>query len=75
MADVEHAGQLLTASAVGDLLSLSKRQIFRLRSSGKIPAAVRVGGSVRWRHGDVTRWIELGCPERKRFETLVGGQK
>ena len=59
---------LLTAKAVGEMLSLSKRQVFRLNSSGKIPAPVRISGSVRWRESDVNRWIELGCPDRATFE-------
>lgn len=59
---------LLTAKAVGEVLSLSKRQIFRLNSAGKIPAPVRIGGSVRWRQGDVERWIAWDCPDKKTFE-------
>jgi len=65
---------LFTAKTLGEVLSLSRRQIFRLQSGGKIPAAVRVGGAVRWRQADIERWIALGCPERKRFEALGGGQ-
>ena len=40
--------QLLSAKALGDMLSLSKRQIFRLNSCGKLPKPLRIGGSVRW---------------------------
>jgi predicted DNA-binding transcriptional regulator AlpA len=60
--------KLLTAKAVGDILSLSKRQIFRLNSYGKIPAPVRINGSVRWRENDIREWIQLGCPDRQVFE-------
>jgi prophage regulatory protein len=63
---------LLTASAVADMLSLSKRQIFRLKSSGKIPVPIKIGGSVRWKQTDIQRWISLGCPDRKTFETIMG---
>jgi predicted DNA-binding transcriptional regulator AlpA len=65
---------LLTAKAVGQWLSLSKRQVFRLKGSGRLPAAVRIGGAVRWREADIQRWISLGCPDRKQFEALSGGQ-
>jgi predicted DNA-binding transcriptional regulator AlpA len=64
--------QLLPAGVVGKMLSLSKRQIFRLKSSGKIPAVVRIGGSVRWKQTDIQKWIGLGCPDRKTFETIMG---
>ena len=63
---------LLTAKKVGELLTLSKRTIFRLDSSGKIPAPVRINGSVRWRGSDIQRWIELGCPDRTTFEIRRG---
>ena len=61
--------QLLNAEAVGEKLSLSKRTVFRLDSSGKIPAPVRINGSVRWIDSDIEQWISLGCPDRKIFET------
>ena len=35
--------QLLTAKELGDSLNLSKRQIFRLNSCGKLPAPIRIG--------------------------------
>ncbi|MCE5341289.1 MAG: AlpA family phage regulatory protein [Planctomycetaceae bacterium] len=68
----EDAENLLTAKTVGERLSLSKRQIFRLNSSGKIPAPIRIGGSVRWRQSDIKRWVDLNCPERKFFELKKG---
>jgi len=62
---------LLTAQAVGQMLSLSKRQIFRLNSCGKIPAPVRIGGSVRWANSTIQRWIDMGCPDRGSFEAAI----
>lgn len=66
--------KLLNVEAVAETLSLSKRTIFRLDSSGKIPAPVRINGSVRWRESDIERWISLGCPDRQTFE-IRRGQK
>jgi predicted DNA-binding transcriptional regulator AlpA len=61
--------ELMTAKDVGDALSLSKRQVFRMRASGLICSPVRVGlGAIRWRRGDIEKWISLGCPSRKEFE-------
>jgi predicted DNA-binding transcriptional regulator AlpA len=69
--DIQDVAQkLLTAKTLGEALSLSKRQIFRLNSAGKIPGPVRIGGAVRWRQGDVEHWISLGCPDRKTFEVI-----
>lgn len=63
--------KLLTAQAVGEMLSLSKRQIFRMRSAGLICSPVKVGtGAIRWRSSDIEQWISMGCPDRKTFETM-----
>ena len=62
---------LISAKEVASILSLSKRQVFRLDSMGKIPAPVRVNGAVRWRDSDIQRWIALGCPNRAIFEATV----
>lgn len=68
----QNTEQLLTAKAVGEMLSLSKRQVFRLKSAGLICACIKVGqGAIRWRLSDVQKWIELGCCSRKDFETLT----
>jgi predicted DNA-binding transcriptional regulator AlpA len=39
-----------------------------LRSSGRLPKPVNIGGSVRWRASDIEKWIDWGCPDRKTFE-------
>ena len=64
--------QLLTAKTLGRMLSLSKRQIFRLNSCGKIPAPIRIGGSVRWAESTITEWLAAGAPNRKTFEMQQG---
>lgn len=66
--------KLLDAKAFGEMLSLSKRTIFRLNSYGKIPAPVRINGSVRWRQSDIERWIAWNCPDRKTFEAMGEGK-
>ena len=62
--------RLLTAKTLGLMLSLSKRQIFRLNSSNKIPAPIRIGGSVRWADSTILRWLAAGAPDRKTWETI-----
>ena len=67
----EKAGdQLLTAKAMGTMLSLSKRQIFRLNSCGKIPKPIRIGGSVRWSASEITAWLAAGAPDRRTWEAM-----
>jgi len=64
------SGKLLTAQAVGKMLSLSRRQIFRLNSCGKIPAPIRIGGAVRWAESTIAQWLKAGAPDRKTFEAM-----
>ena len=62
--------QLWDAKTFGQRLSLSKRQIFRLNSCGKIPAPIRIGGSVRWAESTILAWLKAGAPDRKTFEAM-----
>lgn len=62
--------QLLTTKALGQMLSLSKRQIFRLNSCGKIPAPIRIGSAVRWSTQEISRWLAAGAPDRRAWECM-----
>lgn len=52
---------LIDVQEVARLLTVSPRTVWRWLSQGELPAPVRIGGSVRWRLGDVRRWIDGGC--------------
>ena len=69
MTETQIAEKLLTAKMVGEMLSLSKRQIFRMKSAGLICASLKCGrGSIRWRQSDIKQWIAMGCPSHSEFE-------
>ncbi len=72
MANSTITEKLLTAKAVGEMLSLSKRQVFRLNCCGKIPAPIRIGGAVRWLEKSISEWLAAGAPDRKTFEAMQG---
>ncbi len=70
--------QLISAKDFGQLISLSKRQIFRLNSCGKIPAPIKIGGSLRFDlENDIKPWLAAGAPDRKTWEEMKqqGGEK
>ena len=69
--------KLLTAKALGEMLSLSKRQVFRLNNCGKLPAPIRIGGSIRWSENTIAKWLKAGAPDRKTFKAMqqTGGEK
>jgi len=56
---------VVTAKQLAIMLQVSKRTLFRMRSAGRLPSPMRVGGIVRWRLEDVQNWISAGCPEIK----------
>lgn len=68
--------QLLSAKELAKRLSLSKRQIHRLNSCHRLPAPIRIGGSIRWAESTIAEWLKAGAPDRKTFETLqqAGGE-
>ena len=70
MAEQQTTEKSLTAKALAKMLSLSKRQIFRLNSCGKIPAPIRIGGSVRWSAQERAEWLAAGAPDRKTSERI-----
>ena len=73
--DTRNEIQLLTAKQLGARLSLSKRQVFRLNSCGKLPAPIRIGGSVRWAESTIAEWLAADAPDRQTFEAMQGGER
>jgi len=71
----ESTKTLVSADTLGTMLSLSKRTIHRLNSSGKIPAPIRIGGSVRWSESTIAAWLQAGAPDRKTFEAMQESEK
>lgn len=61
---------LLTAAGLSEILSVSKRQVFRLAASEKLPPAVYIGRHPRWRESEINAWMEAGCPARAEFEAM-----
>lgn len=56
--------QLLSAQSLARRLEISVRTLWRLRSAGKLPKPVKLGGNVRWRTNDIDEWISAGCPDQ-----------
>ena len=54
--------ELITAIEFAELLSISERTLYRLRSIGQLPPPIVLGGSVRWRLAEIRDWIAKGCP-------------
>ena len=61
---------LMTVADLARRLSLSARIVRRHDLAGKIPQALRIGGALRWRPAEIQEWIDEGCPQRERWETI-----
>jgi predicted DNA-binding transcriptional regulator AlpA len=62
---------LYSAADCARMCGLSRRTWFRLASSARTPACVRVGASPRWVRKTLEHWIALGCPDRRTFEARL----
>lgn len=52
---------LLTARELAQRLGVSERQVWNLHAAKRIPAAVRLRRSVRWRVADINQFVAAGC--------------
>ena len=66
LADVDLT--MITVVELARMLKLSPRAVWRLRSAGRMPAPIRLGGAVRWRLVEIQNWITAGCPPTQARE-------
>jgi len=55
---------LLNADDLAELLGISKRTVWRLRSAGAMPPPVQIGSSIRWQRSEIESWVATGCPKQ-----------
>ena len=67
---VEDKRLALPAAEVAKLLGISQRHLWKLNASGRLPAPIRLGRSVRWRLDELRAWLDAGCPARDQWETM-----
>ena len=56
------SSRLLDVDAVASMLDVSSRHVYRMADAGRMPAPVRLGGSVRWDRNALQKWLDDGCP-------------
>ncbi len=57
---------MLNVNDLAALLRVSVRTVWRLRSAGRLPKPVEIGGSIRWNEDTVRDWIAAGCPDKSK---------
>jgi predicted DNA-binding transcriptional regulator AlpA len=65
---------LLTPRVAAKLLSVSRAQLFKLHSSGKLgPMPVYLGSRApRWVRSELEEWLRAGAPCRQTWQALRG---
>ena len=66
---------LLSARDLAAMLRLGIRTIRAMDAAGKLPAPVRIGGSVRWRSEEIRAWLDAGCPDRDMWASCRAARK
>lgn len=56
--------EILTLKEVAEYLKLAEKTAYRLAAEGKLPG-FKVGGSWRFKRGEMEAWIERQVEERK----------
>jgi len=66
----------LPARDAAALLGISRAQLWKLHSQGKLPLPVRLGTKApRWRVEELRAWLAAGCPDRETWQRLREAQK
>ncbi len=65
---------LVSCRTLAKMMNLSPRTVWRLRSAGKLPKAVSIGSSIRWRISDINLFIGCDC-DMQRFESMKESEK
>ena len=59
------------AKRVGQLLGISRAQVWKLHASGRLPLPVRLGTRApRWRVDELRDWLAAGCPDRQMWQGM-----
>lgn len=58
----EDQGLLINSKEAAKLLKVSPRTLWRMQTSGEMPAPIRLGRAVRWSAEVLKKWVEAGCP-------------
>lgn len=58
----EDQGLLIDSQEAAKLLKVSPRTLWRMQTSGEMPAPIRLGRAVRWSAEVLKKWVDAGCP-------------
>lgn len=66
---------LLNASELARMLGVSRKTIWVLNRSGRVPEPVRLIARDLWRREEIERWLAAGTPSRERWAIVREAQR
>lgn len=64
----EDQGLLIDSKEAAKLLKVSPRTLWAMRTTGRMPAPVRIGRAIRWSREVLKQWVEAGAPSCRPVE-------
>lgn len=64
----------LSHAEVAQLLNVSRRHVYALNASGRIPSPIRLGRRTVWAADELRAWLAAGAPDRSEWEALRQAQ-
>lgn len=74
MAVIREQPLLLDMDAVAAFLGITRRQVFNLNAAHRMPRALRLGRSLRWRAAELDLWRARDYPTREQWESRRDGK-
>lgn len=60
---------VLSSADIAEILGVSRRTVNRYAAAGRLPKPIKHLPRRRWRRADIEKWVEEGCPVRRRLRT------
>jgi len=62
--------RLISAAELRDQLGIAARTFYTYRAMGKLPKAIRLGRTLRYKADEIDAWIVAGCPPLVEWEQI-----
>lgn len=63
-----HEPLLLTTDQAARLLGIGRTSLYSMHTTDRLgPMPVRLGRRILWRHEELKRWVDAGCPPRRQW--------
>lgn len=60
----------IPVTKVAELLNVSERHVWAMKTSGRLPRSLKLGRRVLWSRTEIVAWFEAGAPTRDKWEAM-----